>query len=406
MAKRINLLDFPSPTDMFVLEFGINDYQGQDHKEQLDFKTDVFFEGFRELALCAETVVYHLLTKYPNAAVMFLEFQTAILNRKTAQLLHMGVAQHYQIPVISFADAMFPEYLRLVDKLRQFNYSVPNTIDINAIQPFPHGCAPCQVEQMHEMFHQAGCMSLCTFMQRSGLNSNECDVSGRPCYVPFFAHDDVHPSAIGHQIARDLLAEAIASTAVAKCKGKVFGKDLLPSHSGWMVAGSSYHEELRRRSNFLMVNDTMEMFSIHNPLVSNNHTAGFDLQKDQFGRTGWIATNPAGGESITFKIDLPVGDCYAVFVSVLKSYENVGTFMVAIEDITTKTLIQSKTIDCLWKPRISVPNDIQVSADDVDSPSCTGKCLVTITTNARTKETGMNQVKILSLSARTCISKA
>lgn len=86
VAKRINLMDLPATPDLYILEFGVNDYQGQDHTVHLDFKTDPFFPGFRELVLCAETVVYHLLTKYPDTAVMFLEFQTAVLTRKTAQL--------------------------------------------------------------------------------------------------------------------------------------------------------------------------------------------------------------------------------------------------------------------------------------------------------------------------------
>jgi hypothetical protein len=95
MAKRLHLLDLSAgggddnsspPPDLFVLEFAVNDYQGQDHKIHLDHKTDVFFEGFQELAMCAEVVVRHLLTTYPNAAVVFLEFRTTILKRKTAQV--------------------------------------------------------------------------------------------------------------------------------------------------------------------------------------------------------------------------------------------------------------------------------------------------------------------------------
>ena len=34
------------------------------------------------------------------------------LGRKTAQLLHMGVAQHYQVPVISYGEAVLPEFFR------------------------------------------------------------------------------------------------------------------------------------------------------------------------------------------------------------------------------------------------------------------------------------------------------
>jgi hypothetical protein len=37
MAKRMNLLDYPETVNMFFLEFGINDYQGQDHKKYFDY---------------------------------------------------------------------------------------------------------------------------------------------------------------------------------------------------------------------------------------------------------------------------------------------------------------------------------------------------------------------------------
>ncbi|KAL9179459.1 hypothetical protein ACHAXT_008749 [Thalassiosira profunda] len=121
MAKRLNILHSDLLTqmprssngapDLIILEFAVNDYQGQDHLITVDSKTSVFFEGFRELVLCTE--------KYPNTAIMFLEMQTAIATRKTGALLHMGVAQHYQIPVVSYAEAMFPDFFRLTHKLEE-----------------------------------------------------------------------------------------------------------------------------------------------------------------------------------------------------------------------------------------------------------------------------------------------
>ena len=103
MAKRLNVLysDLSSKLpkssrgspDQIVLEFAVNDYQGQDHLITVDSKKSVFFEGFRDLVLCAEVVVHALLNRYPNAALMFLEMQTAIVTRKTGALLHMGVGE-------------------------------------------------------------------------------------------------------------------------------------------------------------------------------------------------------------------------------------------------------------------------------------------------------------------------
>jgi hypothetical protein len=416
MAKRINFLDLPVTPDLFILEFAVNDYQGQDHKVHIDHKTDVFFDGFQTLAVCAETVVYKLLTDYPNAAILFLEFQTAILNRKTAQLLHMGVAQHYQIPVISYADALWPDFYRLIDALKPFKYSLPNSLPLQVqIQtefPYPHGCAPCQAEHIIESFRDKGCKSICVYVERSGLfslsKSQKCDAGLPPCYVPFLAHDAVHPSAVGHLIARDLIAHLIGQVAFDTCQGRSFPSYHLPTHGGWLVAAStvdhSYGAELIARSNFLLVLDTMEVFARQNPLLSQDHTPGFELKADSMARKGWIATNPSGGESIVFSIDLPVGKCYAIFLSVLKSYESVGTFSVTVEDLVRNTISSIDKIDCLWKPRISVPADVQIAADQ--TTECTGKCKITILTHAEVPGRRGNLIKIMSLSVRECLPSA
>lgn len=123
MAKRLNVLysDLESrmpessngEPDLVILEFAVNDYQGQDHTVHIDHKMTVFFDGFQNLVVCAEVVIYSLLTRFPNAAIVFLEMQTANFRRKTGALLHMGIAQQYQIPVISYADAMFHDYVSM-----------------------------------------------------------------------------------------------------------------------------------------------------------------------------------------------------------------------------------------------------------------------------------------------------
>lgn len=416
MAKRMNFLDIPNEPDIIILEFAVNDYQGQDHKVHIDHKTDVFFEGFQSIAVCAEIVVYKLLVDYPNTAIIFLEFQTAILNRKTAQLLHSGVAQHYNIPVISYADTLWPELFRLMDTLKPFHYSLPSDIkyDINIAQfPYPHGCAPCHAENIVEEFRDKGCKSICVFAERSGLyklhQDDKCDSdpNTEPCYLPFFAHDAVHPSVIGHQIARDLILNLIATVQLDTCQGRSYSPDHIPTHGGWLVASSHpdipFGTELLARSNFVLVQDTMEVFAKQNPLLSRDHTSGFELKPDSLGRKGWIATNPVGGEAIKFNINLPVGKCYDVFVSVLKSYETVGTFSVTVEDITLGTKTNPMDIDCLWDPRISIPVDIQITAQN-GRIECTGKCQVAFETHQEVPGRGGNLIKIMSLSARECVT--
>jgi hypothetical protein len=420
MAKRMNFLDVPTKPDLFILEFAVNDYQGQDHKVHIDHKTDVFFDGFQTIAACAETVIYKLLVDYPDTAIVFLEFQTAILNRKTAQLLHLGVAQHYNIPVISYADAMWPDLYRLIDTLKPYNYSLPTrkfpsvANEINVQFPYPHGCAPCHAGNIIEAFRDKGCKSICVFTERSGMfqvdgaNSCDSDPDMEPCYVPFFAHDAVHPSAIGHRIARDLIVDFIATVQLYSCQGNIFSPDHIPTHGGWLTAAShhdiTFGAELLARSNFIFVRDTMEVFAKQSPLLSHQHSLGFELKPDELGRIGWIATNPMGDESIAFDVDLPQGKCYALFISVLKSYETVGAFTVTVEDLHQNNKTTTLDVDCLWKPRISIPVDIQITADE--HVQCSGKCRVVISTHSKILGRGGNLLKIMSLSARDCIVKS
>ena len=106
MAKRLNIfyqdlstqiLSSSSP-DLIILEFAVNDYQGQDHIITVDSKTTVFFDGFRELVLCAEAVIHSLRMKYPNTAIVFLEFQTAI-GMSFFLILSFSMLQKYVIHV-------------------------------------------------------------------------------------------------------------------------------------------------------------------------------------------------------------------------------------------------------------------------------------------------------------------
>ena len=387
-------------------------YQGQDHKIHVDHKTDVFFDGFEPLVLCAEIVVHKLLTRYPKAAVMFLEFQTAILNRKTAALLHMGVAKHYQVPVISYAETLFPDFYRLTHQRKAHDYSTATiTSDGSAITsttasatadpvlPFPHGCVQCQDQHITESFRDKGCKSLCVFAQRSGEGHLDCQKSppGRePCYVSFLAHDAVHPSAAGHQIASDLIAESIVRTGLNVCRGQDYPDHILPT-VGLMVGDPKV---LEKRSNFIFVKDTMQVFAQQDPLQASSHTAGFTLFGDSVDRPGWIATNPKGGETAEFMIDLPKKPCYVVNLSILKSYEKMGTFSVTVTDLDTNKETTQK-LDGLWKPRISVPADIQITSDE--DPGCTGRCKVTVTTDGQLEGRAANKVKIVTLSARECL---
>jgi hypothetical protein len=411
MANRMNYLKFPAQPDLFILEFGVNDFHGQDHVISLDHKTDLFFDGFQKFVDCAESVIYRILTDFPDTAVMFLEFRTARPHRKTAQFFHMGVAQHYQVPVVSYADALWPDYLRLLDVLRPYNYFVPNTM-VDQLQldfPFPHGCEPCRLEDITDQFRHDGCVSLCDLMRWSKLlpwelkcNSNLVEV--QKCHVPFFSHDDVHPSVVGHRIANDLIVNVIAQVALDTCEGRVFTPHIMPI-GGWIAAPSRsdflYGVELRARSDFVLVQDAASIFADTGQLLPNKNTDGFELTLDRIGRKGWIATNPLGGESITFTIDLPLMDCYAIYISVLKSYETVGTFSLVVDDVTLNTTAAPIDIDCLWNPLISIPVDIQITSDD--TVQCTGNCKITITTHPEIPGRNGNLIKIVSLLVRRCI---
>jgi len=471
MGKRLNILysDLSSrmPTsskdepDLIILEFGVNDYQGQDHLITIDHKTSVFFDGFRDLILCAEVVIHSLLNKYPNAAVVFLEMQTAIVTRKTGSLLHLGVAQHYQIPVISYSEAMFPDFFRLIHLLEGMNnesaingrlegtvtysfkdeeWNLDNGLGNNmiakngqnvtqyasALLPYPHGCSPCQPQHIIPQFRAGGCKSICTFLERSGLIHNKklkCNADqghippGRSeCFVPFFAHDAVHPSAAGHGIVTDLIVNTLATAELRTCKGEYFPRpDIMPLTT--FVAEN--FEELKVRGDFIWVHDVARIFAkwdalnpVQNVVGTNEsgNTPGFQLFADDNlkQRPGWISTNPAGGENITFALDLTPNQCYVVYLATLRSYNlGMGTMTVEVRDYGDKRdgtfnlkTTTTKKIDSLWSAPISVWSDVQVTQDG--TPGCTGFCEVTVTTDPLVVGRNGNKVKLLTLSARRC----
>ena len=102
--------------DAIFLEYAVNDYEGQDDRTQLFFIEDIFFDGFQEIATCAEGIVRGLYTRFPHIFLLFAEFKTAIERRQTAQFLHMAVAQHYDVPVISYADAVLLPFFHQVSR--------------------------------------------------------------------------------------------------------------------------------------------------------------------------------------------------------------------------------------------------------------------------------------------------
>lgn len=413
LAKRVQMVfkEFREQNvtpDLFILEFSVNDYQGQDHELRVDHKTDLFFEGFQSLAICAEVVIHTMRTTYPDAAIVFLEMQTAILNRKTAFLLHLGVAQHYQIPVISPAEFVFPSYYRLMEKLRPNEFHAPVN---DTVFPFPHGCHACLDQYIDPSSRKFGCKSICVFQMRTGdPDAKKGDCRKPPpgfqeCYPPFFAHDAVHPGQRGHQMVCDLIIDALASArrhscfAAKRMGGHVpFQPNPLPMFP-WLASP----KDLATRSNFISVRDTMQIFAKQVPLMASSN-GGFGLIRDEHGRTGWLTEgNLKGGEWVEFTVNLPKKPCYAIVLSVLKSYNGMAQFTVDVKDMRRNNKTTTTKVDGLWKPHISVPADVEVTADSLSNVGCTGFCTVRVTVDPRpTGREGVNRVKVMSLSVREC----
>jgi hypothetical protein len=228
------------------------------------------------------------------------------------------------------------------------------------------------------------------------------------CFVPFLAHDAIHPSAMGHAIIMDLIVDALASVQLRVCEeGPLPHEDELPLTT--FVADN--FDELRVRGDFLWVHDVDRIFSRWDELkpITSKTTKGFTRYADDGlkQRPGWIATNEKGGESITYPIDLPPGECYAVYVAILKSYKGMGTMQIRVTDFGSKkndiaSAKQSaiKKVDGLWSSPISVWSDVQITDDN--TPGCTGYCEVTITTDPLIQGRDGTKVKVLTVSARRC----
>ena len=435
MAKRLNVMysDIESKLppssdepDLIVLEFAVNDYEGQDHLVQVRYQASVFFDGFMDITLCTEVVIHSLLTRYKNTAILFLEMQTAILPRKTGALLHMGVATHYQIPVISYAETLFHGFTELIYKLERMDpisytfsdseltFDSGNNVTSSALFPYPHGCSPCQRQNILQQFRHGGCKSICTFVDRSNIitgrklkcKSNEIQPGRNECFVPYLAPDAVHPSAAGHGIAFDLLVHALASAQRSSCQGEgTQFQNELPMTT--FVAKT--FDELKIRGDFLVVNDVARIFSRWDKLNPVEKPKGFKRYTDDSlkQRPGWIATDEAGGSKVTFAIDLPPSECYVVYVAILRSYTGMGTMTMEVKDYTHKDKKDlppkhstTKKVDGLWESPISVWSDVQITEDG--TPGCTGYCEVEITTDPKVSGRDGNKAKILTVSARRC----
>ena len=433
MAKRLNIMysDLASKLplssnepDLIILEFAVNDYEGQDHLHGIKYQASVFFDGFMDITLCSEVVIHSLLKRYKNTAIVFLEMQTAVLSRKTGALLHMGVATHYQIPVISYAETLFQIFNELVRKLERIDpisysflpsdtmFSKDNNVTTSALFPYPHGCSPCQPQHILNTFRAGGCKSICTFVERSNivkdrkLKCKDIQSGRRECFVPYLAPDAVHPSAAGHGIVMDLLVHALASAQRSSCEGEgTLYKSELPMTT--FVAKTA--TELEVRSDFLVVHDVARIFSRWDQLKPVGDPEGFTRYADDSlkQRPGWIATDPSGGNKISFPIDLPPNECYVIYVAILKSYTGMGTMMIEVRDYGDKKRNSMppkhstrKKVDGLWKSPISVWNDVQITDDNV--AGCTGYCEVDITTDPTVSGRDGNKVKILTVSARRC----
>jgi hypothetical protein len=216
---------------------------------------------------------------------------------------------------------------------------------------------------------------------------------------------------LGHAIVLDFVVDILATAQLRTCEdGLVPEKDELPLTT--FVAAS--FDELKVRGDFLWVHDVDRIFSRWDELkpVDSKTTKGFTRYADDplKQRPGWVATNEKGGESITFPIDLPPGECYTVYVAILKSYKGMGTMQISVRDFGAKKgdnaaakETPAKKVDGLWSSPISVWSDVQITDDN--TPGCTGYCEVTITTDPLIQGRDGNKVKVLTVSARRC-SKA
>lgn len=194
----------------------------------------------------------------------------------------------------------------------------------------------------------------------------------RSLYLICLNNSHVFISALGHAIVMDFIVDALASAQFRACEDKLIpDKDDLPLTT--FVVGS--FDELKVRGDFLWVHDVDRIFSRWDELkpvpAASKTSKGFTRYADDpmKQRPGWVATNEKGGEFITFPIDLPPGQCYTVYVAILKSYNGMGTMQIEVTDFGNKgdnaaaKQTASKQVDGLWKSPISVWNDVQISGE-------------------------------------------
>jgi len=210
----------------------------------------------------------------------------------------------------------------------------------------------------------------------------------------------VHPSTVGHGIAKDLIAHAISGAVRDRCRNEPYADHVQPM-TGWLGSPSS----LKARADFVDVRDTDCFLPFCKKLQPTRKTDGFtyysDVKATNFEKFGWIATNPAGNETIEFDVNLPNRPCYAIYVAVLRSYTGMGQFTVEVENKEHRRETTTFELDGLWKPHISVWSDNQITMDTAKG-ACTGRCKVRIRTKPQVVGRDGNKVKILTLSAREC----
>ena len=181
------------------------------------------------------------------------------------------------------------------------------------------------------------------------------------------------------------------------CQGDLPTNHVLPPLEITFLSSS---EELAIMTDFVLIQDTMNVFGQQESLISKNYSSGFRLYGDQFAeRMGWISDNSEGGDYIEFETKLEKG-CYVLYLAMLKSYEGMGVATVLVRDLVTGARFE-KEIDLIWKPRISVPSDIPL-LPKTKALTCTGSCLVTVLTNPENPARKGNKVKVMTLSARFC----
>jgi hypothetical protein len=172
-------------------------------------------------------------------------------------------------------------------------------------------------------------------------------------------------------------------------------------NDGLMLTPAALHG----RANFLIVNETQMVSPKNVPdLMPTSASKAWSLYAERYDKFGWISTVDTPGEVIDFDVDLPAGNCYAIFLGVLRSYEGMGKYLVRITDHSAGAKKTENVFDGQWAPHISVLSEDLVTSDDRANPTCTGKCTVSIFSLVKEAGRTGNKVKILTLSVRECLT--